>query len=89
MNNLRLSDARVRITAAKVEMIAIEIASLYPDSDEHGKYISGLAIDLLYERTRALRQREGVDREVYAHLKNVVDNFNITKFMTENGFEYF
>lgn len=89
MNNLRLSDARVRITATKVELIATELASLYPESDTHGQDLTDRAIELLYERTRALRQIAGVDREVYARVKLFVDTFNITQFMTENNLNYF
>lgn len=89
MNNLRLSDARVRITSTKVELIATEIATMYPEDDQHGQDLTDRAIEILYGRTRALRQVGGIDREVYVKIKAFVDNFNITQFMCENGLEYF
>lgn len=88
MNNLRLTDARVRITATKVEIIATEMAAMF-NKDEHDLDRGDRGIELLYERTRALRQPGGIDREVYVKIKQFVDTMCITDFMQENGLDYF
>lgn len=78
MTNLKITDARVRNAANKVEELATKIETLVtPD-------VADIIIDRLYAITRPLRQQTGVCREAFNRIKAMLDTTTPEKFIMAN-----
>ena len=92
---MRMSDARVRLANSRVELLATEIATVVgTDSetgnpDPHGQDLADQAIDILYQKTIALRNRRGIEPEVFGPIDRWLRSFNVFEFMKENNLQYF
>lgn len=87
---MRMSDMRVRVAAMKVEAFASEIAgvvcTLLHEGDQD---IADQAIEILYNKTRALRNVHGIEVEVFREVDTFLRNFNIFKFLEDNNLYHF
>jgi hypothetical protein len=91
---MRMSDARVRLANSKVEMYAMEIATISttnidgkPNPDGH--HLADQAIDILYRKTLALRNKHGIEPEVFGEIDRWLRSFNVFEFMKENNLQRF
>lgn len=79
-NLMKLSDARIRLLCQRMELIATEISQMYSATEEDID-LADRAIEVLYMRTRALRQKEGVDRINYEQIRVFLHSLNIEDFV--------
>lgn len=78
MSNLKLTDARVRLAADKVEELATKIEMLVTVD------AADVIIDRLYTITRPLRQQTGVCREAFNRIKAMLDTTTPEQFIMAN-----
>ncbi len=91
---MRMSDARVRLANSRVELLATEIATIFGTDHEgnpnqRGQDLADEAIDILYQKTIALRNRHGIEPEVFGEIDRWLRSFDVFDFMKENNLQYF
>lgn len=92
---MKMSDMRVRVASMKVEAFAAEIAAIIGHDvdtghpDPHGQELADQAIEILYNKTRALRNKHGIEPEVFGSIDRWLRSFNVFEFMKENNLQYF